>query len=236
MISAFGFPSSLKENCTDFQANYMVAIDVASDPSQPDSTVLILSGFDSSDPYSAQQAATCELNARWPSNYGDVYFGADGCLYDSGGNRIFDQCCSTPDSNNNGPTINPYKDPRPAPTPSLRVDINLQLTSVDGGSGLTWDTFDYTPPGTYAPCTDNPGSTTDASDNISIGNPPFPPSLTFNTHGLSNCQYTGSSSAPGTLNCPGFSSPVQCTQISGSSGCIVPDGEISFAFIVTCQF
>ncbi|KAN0070372.1 hypothetical protein V8E54_011241 [Elaphomyces granulatus] len=89
-------------------------LDVASDPSNPYSTTLILSGYDSSDPYSPQQSAKCELQARWPANYGDVYFGADGCLYDSNSNKIFNQCCSTPDINNSGPTVNPYFDPRPA--------------------------------------------------------------------------------------------------------------------------
>jgi hypothetical protein len=87
-------------------------LDVISD--DPYSTALILSGYDSSDPYSPQQSAKCELQARWPANYGDVYFGADGCLYDSKSNKIFNQCCSTPDINNSGPTVNPYFDPRPA--------------------------------------------------------------------------------------------------------------------------
>jgi hypothetical protein len=90
------------------------SLDVASDPSKANDTVLILSGFNLSDPFSAQQAATCELNAVWPSNNGDVFFGADGCLYDSTNTKIFDQCCSTPDSSNNGPATNPYRDPRPA--------------------------------------------------------------------------------------------------------------------------
>ncbi|KAN0070384.1 hypothetical protein V8E54_011253 [Elaphomyces granulatus] len=93
---------------------YQSFYNVASDPSNPYSTTLILSGYDSSDPYSPQQSAKCELQARWPANYGDVYFGADGCLYDSNSNKIFNQCCSTPDINNSGPTVNPYFDPRPA--------------------------------------------------------------------------------------------------------------------------
>jgi hypothetical protein len=87
-------------------------IDVASNPSNPYSTALILSGYNSSDFWSSQQLGKCELQARWPANYGDVYFGVDGCLYDSGSSKIFDQCCSIPETN--GLTVNPYLDPRPA--------------------------------------------------------------------------------------------------------------------------
>ncbi|KAI5464192.1 hypothetical protein BGZ63DRAFT_439329 [Mariannaea sp. PMI_226] len=35
----------------------------------------------------------CQLNAQVPASYGDVFFGADGCLYDSSGNQINGQCC-----------------------------------------------------------------------------------------------------------------------------------------------
>ncbi|KAH7165227.1 meiotically up-regulated gene family-domain-containing protein [Dactylonectria macrodidyma] len=87
---------------------YESSYNVASDPDQPYSTALILSGFDSSSDNRLHATATCQLQARWPANYGDVYFGQDGCLYDSGSNKIFDQCCSTPDVNNDGPTTNPY--------------------------------------------------------------------------------------------------------------------------------
>ncbi|KAH7145441.1 meiotically up-regulated gene family-domain-containing protein [Dactylonectria estremocensis] len=92
---------------------YESSYNVASDPEQPYSTALILSGFDSSNDNRLHASATCQLQARWPANYGDVYFGQDGCLYDSGSNKIFDQCCSTPDVNNNGPTTNPYVAPAP---------------------------------------------------------------------------------------------------------------------------
>jgi hypothetical protein len=29
--------------------------------------------------------AGCQLNAKWPVGWGDIYFGADNCLYDSSG-------------------------------------------------------------------------------------------------------------------------------------------------------
>ncbi|KAF4446782.1 DUTPase [Fusarium albosuccineum] len=37
----------------------------------------------------------CYLNARWPQHYGDIYFGADNCLYDSKGQNINGQCCTS---------------------------------------------------------------------------------------------------------------------------------------------
>jgi hypothetical protein len=91
-------------------------LDVKPDPSEPNnnSTALILSGYDPSDPYSPQQSAKCELQALWPAYYGDVFYGENGCLYDSDDNIIFNQCCSAPDINHSGPTVNPYYDPRSA--------------------------------------------------------------------------------------------------------------------------
>ncbi|KAL6405177.1 glycoside hydrolase family 18 protein [Ilyonectria robusta] len=93
---------------------YESSYNVASNPDEPYSTALILSGFDSSVDNHLHALATCQLQARWPANYGDVYFGEDGCLYDSESNKIFDQCCSTPDVNNNGPATNPYAPPAPS--------------------------------------------------------------------------------------------------------------------------
>ncbi|KAF7547422.1 hypothetical protein G7Z17_g7743 [Cylindrodendrum hubeiense] len=92
---------------------YESSYNVASDPNEPYSTILILSGFDASIDNQLHSKATCQLQARWPANYGDVYYGEDGCLYDSQNNKIFDQCCSPPDINNSGPATNPYVPPAP---------------------------------------------------------------------------------------------------------------------------
>lgn len=78
--------------------------------------MLILSGFDANNDIHLHSTATCQLQARWPANYGDVTFGEDGCLYDAGNNKIFDQCCSSPDPNNSGPATNPYVAPAPGDT------------------------------------------------------------------------------------------------------------------------
>ncbi|UKZ74675.1 hypothetical protein TrVFT333_002345 [Trichoderma virens FT-333] len=122
---------------------YQNFYNVASTQGQASSTALILYGYDSSDPYSTQQKATCQMNARWPSNYGDVFLGEDGYLYDAGGNKIFDQHCSTPDVNNQGPTINPYRDPRPAASCKREDDviaigftIRAKDWITDGGAAL----------------------------------------------------------------------------------------------------
>jgi Meiotically up-regulated gene family len=105
-----------------------VHIDIASDPSQPYGTANILSGFNNTSQNSLKATATCQLNAQWPATYGDVYFGADGCLYDSSSNKILDQCCGPPDPNNSGLITNPYCAPAP-PSPS-------QVTSNNHGSSI----------------------------------------------------------------------------------------------------
>ncbi|KAL9563853.1 hypothetical protein ACKAV7_012025 [Fusarium commune] len=92
---------------------YESSYNVASSPGETYNTVLILSGFDSSNDNHLHAKPTCQLQARWPANYGDIYFGEDGCLYDSQSNKIYNQCCSPPDSNNSGPTTNPYCPPAP---------------------------------------------------------------------------------------------------------------------------
>ncbi|KAI9768497.1 MAG: hypothetical protein M1840_004907 [Geoglossum simile] len=84
--------------------------DVASQ-NQPDSTVTIYANFDANDKFGTSATPGCELNARWPSNYGDIYFGEDRCLYDGSGSRIWDQCCTSSSSTS---VQNPYRDPRPA--------------------------------------------------------------------------------------------------------------------------
>ncbi|KAK7416701.1 hypothetical protein QQX98_005027 [Neonectria punicea] len=37
----------------------------------------------------------CILNAQWPQHYGDIYYGNDNCLYDSKGQNINGQCCTS---------------------------------------------------------------------------------------------------------------------------------------------
>ncbi|KAN0073530.1 hypothetical protein V8E54_008750 [Elaphomyces granulatus] len=101
---------------------------IASDPSQPYCTANIISGFNNTSQNSLKATATCQLNARWPATYGDVYFGADGCLYDSSSNKIFDQCCGPPDPNNSGLATNPYCAPAP-PSPS-QVSFNKEGSSI----------------------------------------------------------------------------------------------------------
>lgn len=44
--------------------------------------------FDGGDTTNKYVTANCILIASWPSYYGDVYFGADNCLYDTQGKII----------------------------------------------------------------------------------------------------------------------------------------------------
>jgi hypothetical protein len=58
------------------------------------SSATIYAKFDGSDSKDEYVKPGCELRAEFPSSYGDVYFGSDNCLYDSGSSKIFDQCCT----------------------------------------------------------------------------------------------------------------------------------------------
>ncbi|KAE8381852.1 hypothetical protein BDV26DRAFT_289058 [Aspergillus bertholletiae] len=56
--------------------------------------VTIYAGFDGSSNKERVKPG-CSLEASWPGNYGDIYFGADNCLYDSNGSNINGQCCKS---------------------------------------------------------------------------------------------------------------------------------------------
>ncbi|CAL5868266.1 uncharacterized protein PFLUO_LOCUS2490 [Penicillium psychrofluorescens] len=75
------------------------------DQNTANSTATIYANFNGDDKTDFNVVPGCKLDAVWPRNYGDIYFGADNCLYDSTGAKIFDQCCteSTTDS-----VSNPY--------------------------------------------------------------------------------------------------------------------------------
>ncbi|UPX17216.1 uncharacterized protein EKO05_0007583 [Ascochyta rabiei] len=36
----------------------------------------------------------CKVTFKWPSSYGDIFYGADNCLYDGSGQNIGGQCCN----------------------------------------------------------------------------------------------------------------------------------------------
>ncbi|KAJ5826170.1 hypothetical protein N7474_003308 [Penicillium riverlandense] len=93
--------------------NLVFMIDLTGNPFQTDiadqntgnSTATIYAKFNGDDKTDYKVVPGCKLDAVWPRNYGDIYFGNDNCLYDSTGAKIFDQCCdeSTTDS-----VSNPY--------------------------------------------------------------------------------------------------------------------------------
>ena len=47
----------------------------------------------------------CKLDATRPAFYGDIFYGADDCLYDGQGKKINDQCCTSTTSDR---IRNPY--------------------------------------------------------------------------------------------------------------------------------
>ncbi|CAO3651287.1 unnamed protein product [Cunninghamella echinulata] len=69
-----------------------------------DSSATFYACFDGNNKNSKSNAK-CVLHASWPSNYGDVYFGADNCLYDSNGNKIKNQCAKSTKKS----VYNPYQ-------------------------------------------------------------------------------------------------------------------------------
>jgi hypothetical protein len=83
------------------------------------------------------------------------------------------------------------------------VQIMLKQ-SIDGvDTKYTWEVFDSTIAMPVELCNTTPLKTSDAG-NADIDDPSFPPSIgTFTSHGNEGCKYTGSSTAPGTLSCPG---------------------------------
>ncbi|KAJ5835885.1 hypothetical protein N7447_001911 [Penicillium robsamsonii] len=75
------------------------------DQATGDSVATIYAQFDGDNKTGYKVVPGCKLQASWPRAYGDVYFGADNCLYDSTGTNINGQCCTekTEDS-----VVNPY--------------------------------------------------------------------------------------------------------------------------------
>jgi len=50
----------------------------------------------------------CFKSLNWPSEYGDVYWGADDCLYDSQGQQINGGQCCGGGTGNTDQIYNPY--------------------------------------------------------------------------------------------------------------------------------
>ncbi|KAF2494892.1 hypothetical protein BU16DRAFT_618860 [Lophium mytilinum] len=94
---------------TPYESSYNVA-----SQNQPYSTTPIYAGFDATDVFSENVTPGCLLSARWPANYGDVYFGDDNCLHDSSGAVIYNQCCAAGAEAAAASVANPYRSPLPA--------------------------------------------------------------------------------------------------------------------------
>ena len=59
-------------------------IDVASTPGSTTSSATIYADFDNNN-FNSAAVPGCELDASWPSGYGDIYFNADNCLHTATG-------------------------------------------------------------------------------------------------------------------------------------------------------
>ena|SRR5436190_6017779 len=86
--------------------------DVA-DQGTDNSKTVIYAKFDGGDTTDKNVIPGCQLVATWPRNYGDIFFGADNCLYDAGGTSL-NQCCS---SSTITSVANPYYKPGSSPPP-----------------------------------------------------------------------------------------------------------------------
>ncbi|KAJ5189550.1 hypothetical protein N7472_008564 [Penicillium cf. griseofulvum] len=99
-------PAGYNPGGTNVHANKgCINVDDIADQSTDDSVTTIYAQFDGDNKTSYKVVPGCKLEASWPRAYGDVYFGADNCLYDSTGTNINGQCCTeaTQDS-----VVNPY--------------------------------------------------------------------------------------------------------------------------------
>jgi hypothetical protein len=63
----------------------MKYIDVASTPGSATSSATIYADFDDNNNSNRSVVPGCELDASWPSRYGDIYFNADNCLHTATG-------------------------------------------------------------------------------------------------------------------------------------------------------
>lgn len=74
--------------------NYAHHLIDVEDQNSDSSHATIYAKFDGSDTIHQNVSPGCKLEASWPRTYGDIYYGADDCLYDSNGSEI--QCCTQP--------------------------------------------------------------------------------------------------------------------------------------------
>ncbi|KAI5465086.1 hypothetical protein BGZ63DRAFT_401990 [Mariannaea sp. PMI_226] len=117
---------------------YQNFYDVLMTPGLDNSSMLILSGFDSTKDNRVQSSPTLMLNAVWPAAYQQVFFGEDGCLYDASSNKIYDQC-SIPipqDSDYDHATTNPYSAPH-SPVDSQWYEESVSCTYSRKSSCVT---------------------------------------------------------------------------------------------------
>ncbi|KAF9891073.1 hypothetical protein FE257_005008 [Aspergillus nanangensis] len=97
----YGASTTLRVNKGYIDVNDDVVTDSISIPKSGSdrNNATVYAQFDGSQDLPEMVVAGCELSISWPDNYGDIFWGADDCLYDSDGKQIVDeaqqgQCCS----------------------------------------------------------------------------------------------------------------------------------------------
>jgi hypothetical protein len=165
------------------------------------------------------------------------------------GALIDGQCCtektniSVPNISFNQQTTTTTSSPTPATTiiasSPAAIFIYLQMVDADGAPNQpVWVVFDATPHD-HNICTASPDGQALAPDSATLQNPPYPSYLKFNSYGLSDCVYTGTSSTIGSLSCSGFNSPVSCTKATSNTPlitCTEISVTSSYAYLLQCSW
>jgi hypothetical protein len=113
--------------------------------------------------------------------------------------------------------VNPTTDSVPNPYKFSMQIVFLLESSVIGGDSISqqWDVFDTTPGTSPNFCDLHAASlwlVSAKSYNIVDPYPSGPQN--FTSHGVQNCQYNGNIEQIGTFYCPGFTTPVPCSNYS----------------------
>jgi hypothetical protein len=100
-----------------------------SDQGKAQNTATIYAQFNGQDTTDENVIPGCELNASWPRDYRDIYFGRENsnCLYDSGNNRINGQCCTAKTTTS---VANPYFKQSPPNNAGTNIVI-LSILHID---------------------------------------------------------------------------------------------------------
>lgn len=130
----------------------------------------------------------------------------------------------------------------PPAEPTAQLILAYGSECDEGAISCDSDWLFYEPSvgSTYDVC-DDVAQTTAPTD-ISLNNVPYPSgtfNLNFKVNGVSGCTYTGTSDAPGTLDCPDFTLPQECEEDSQDTdviSCYLDQGVLQVVPKVYCAW